>query len=196
MSQNPKYADYSIGKFSYGQPTVKKWSKDGKSTLKIGKYCSIGEGVTVLLGGEHKSNWVTTYPFDAYVSEFKDIPIQSSKGDVVIGNDVWIGINVLILSGVCIGDGAVIGAGAVVARDVAPYSVVVGNPAKVIRKRFDDETIGKLLKIKWWNWDFQKVKANVPLMMSDRIGEFLDLYYVEDQAEEYSGEAAVICVNA
>jgi virginiamycin A acetyltransferase len=179
MSENPKYADYSIGKFTYGQPTIKKWNKDGESTLKIGKYCSIGEGVTILLGGEHKSNWVTTYPFDAFVSDFKDLPLNSSKGGVTIGNDVWIGMNALILSGVCIGDGAVIGADAVVAKDIAPYSVVVGNPAKVIRKRFDDGTIEKLLKIKWWDWDFQKVKASIPLMMSDRIGEFVNQCNVE-----------------
>jgi len=101
-----------------------------------------------------------------------------TKGDVIIGSDVWIGTESLILSGVTIGDGAVIGARAVVAKDVPPFSVVVGNPAKIIKKRFDDQTIEKLLDIKWWLWPDSRISKAIPLLLSDDISKFID--YAEE----------------
>jgi acetyltransferase-like isoleucine patch superfamily enzyme len=173
MCENPKYANYSVGEFSYGEPTILSWGE--KATLTIGNFCSIAGGVTILLGGEHRPDWVTTFPFNKFFEEFQAITGHpATKGDVIIGNDVWIGMNVLILSGVTIGDGSVVGANSVIARDVAPYSIVAGNPAKPVRKRFDQATIDKLLKIKWWNWDIQRIKENVPLMLSNKVKEFAE----------------------
>ena len=99
----------------------------------------------------------------------------ATKGDVVIGNDVWIAEGAVILSGVNIGDGAVIGSQAVVSKDVPPYAVVSGNPARLIKKRFDDETIDKLLSIQWWNWPVEKIRKNVHLICSNRLENFINL---------------------
>lgn len=93
---------------------------------------------------------------------------------MVIGNDVWIGVNACVLSGVRIGDGAVVGACSVVTRDVPPYAIVAGNPARLVRKRFDDETIEELLKIKWWDWDIERIKENLPLLLSENVKDFAE----------------------
>ena len=122
-----------VGDFTYGQPIVHIW--DEATKLKIGKFCSIGGNVQILLGGEHHHEWITTYPFDVLL----DGMTAKSKGDVEIGNDVWIGDDAMILSGVRIGDGAVIGAGSVVTKDVKDYTIVGGAPAKFISRRWDDE---------------------------------------------------------
>jgi virginiamycin A acetyltransferase len=177
MNRNKQYSKYSIGAYTYGEPRIVRWPGD-KATLKVGKYCSIAEGVIIVLGGEHKTDWVTTYPFWVAGGEFAELqnfPAHSgTKGDVIIGNDVWIGMNALILSGITIGDGAVIGAGSVVAKDVEPYTIVAGNPARPIRKRFDQKTAEKLLEIKWWDWDVARLKAKMPLLLSERITEFIE----------------------
>lgn len=183
ISDNPIYSKYSIGEFSYGTPKV--LNPGTKSTLKIGRFCSISKNVVILLAGEHRSDWITTYPFNTHYRA-RDIFFNESqhfeggpntKGDVIIGNDVWIGINAMILSGVEIGDGAVIGASSVVAKDVPPYAIVAGNPARIIRMRFDDDIIEKLLKIRWWNWDLQRIKENMPLLLSNDVEEFVNKNY-------------------
>ena len=131
------------------------------------------------MGGNHRVDWVTTYPFNVlpqYFSKGKDIlGHPASKGDIIIGNDVWIGNGASIMSGVSIGDGAVIGARAVVAKDVKPYEIVVGNPAKPIKMRFDDDTIEKLLELKWWNLSIDEINLIVPLLMADPV-TFFDKY--------------------
>ena len=132
-----------VGDFTYGRPIVHQWDKTTK--LTIGKFCSIAGNVHILLGGEHHTKFVTTYPFDVLLDN-KPTP---SKGDVTIGNDVWIGENVTILSGVKIGDGAVIGAGSVVGGDIAPYSVVIGNPARLIKWRFGRPWIKTVEVLRW-----------------------------------------------
>ncbi len=173
MNENPGYAGFSIGNFSYGAPTIIGWEK--QTTLRIGNFCSISKGVIILLGGEHRIDWITTYPFSDLFKEFRHlVGHPATKGHVVIGNDVWIGLNALILSGVQIGDGAVIGASSVVTRDVPPYAVVAGNPARVIKMRFSQEKIDKLLRIKWWNWSFEKIMENMPLLLSERFEEFVN----------------------
>ncbi|HEX5127349.1 MAG TPA: CatB-related O-acetyltransferase, partial [Rhodocyclaceae bacterium] len=128
-----RYPQYSIGRGTYGDDLlVRNWNEG--TTLRIGNYCSIAAGVKIYLGGEHRTDWVTTYPFSALWPEAAHIEGHPrSKGDVTIGNDVWIGTEAMILSGVTIGDGAVIGARAVVSRDVPPYAIVAGNPASVVR---------------------------------------------------------------
>ena len=121
-----------------------------------------------MLGREHRKDWVTTYPFPAFPDvwpEAKDIPgVEISKGDVIIGNDVWICYGATILSGVKIGHGAVIGARAVVTKDVEPYAVVAGNPAREIKKRFTPKQIQKLLDIAWWDWPEEKIRENIKML--------------------------------
>lgn len=167
---------YLIGDHTYGKPRVLHWGED--ATLTIGKYCSIADNVTIFLGGNHRIDWVSTYPFNVLSDCFpiaKEITGHpSSKGDVVIGNDVWIGEGVVILSGVSIGDGAVIGTRAVVTKDVPPYAVVVGVPAKIKKYRFPAEYIEKLEKISWWEWSDEKVNLNVKSLCNNDIEKFIN----------------------
>jgi len=163
---------YPIGTHTYGKPKVVSWEEG--ASLKIGKYCSIGPEVTIFLGSEHRIDWVSTYPFPFFWEEARSIPGHpSTKGDVVIGNDVWIGFGVTVLSGVTVGDGAAVGARSVVTRDIPPYAIAAGNPARVIRYRFDEGTIRKLLEIQWWHWPDEKVKQNVRMICSDSIQSFI-----------------------
>ena len=136
--------------------------------LIIGKFCQIAAGVTfVMNGANHQMNAATTYPF--YTLEGwemappppSDLPL---KGDTVIGNDVWIGQNAVILPGVHIGDGAIIGAESVVGGDVAPYTIVVGNPARPVRRRFDDDLIDLLLRFRWWDKSVEEINGLIPLL--------------------------------
>ena len=163
---------YLIGDHTYGKPRV--ISRGEGRSLTIGKYCSISTQVLIFLGSEHRTDWISTYPFPVLWREANSIKGHpSSKGDVRIGNDVYIGYHVIILSGVTIGDGAVIGAGSVVAGDVPSYAIVAGNPAHVLRYRFDEETIKKLLGIRWWDWPDEKVKENVHLICHDAVDAFI-----------------------
>ena len=163
---------YTIGDHTYGKPRVVSWGEG--TSLRIGRYCSISTHVIIFLGSEHRADWVSTYPFPSLWKEARWIKGHpSSKGDVNIGNDVTIGYHATILSGVTIGDGAVVGACSVVATDVPSYAIVAGNPARMIRYRFDEETIEGLLKISWWNWPEEKVKENIHLICSDSIAEFM-----------------------
>jgi len=156
-----------IGAHSYGLPNVLYW--DYKTKLVIGKYCSIAEGTTFLLGGEHRGDWVSTYPFSAFPkawpSPSASIEHTISKGDIVVGNDVWIGHGAIILSGVTIGNGAIVGAGSIVTGDIADFAVVGGNPAKFIKFRFDEETRKRLSDSSWWDWSEEKILANLDRLM-------------------------------
>ena len=152
--------------------------------LIIGNFSSIAAKVEIMLsnGRGHDINNISTFPFGHIHKEiFQNVDQKSeyTNGDVVIGNDVWVGENTKILSGVTIGDGAVIANNSHVVKDVEPYSVVGGNPAKHIKFRFDEETIKKLLKIQWWNWDDEKIQENVNLLCNDDIQKFVDKFYNE-----------------
>ncbi|OYT96969.1 MAG: acetyltransferase [Pseudomonas sp. PGPPP3] len=167
-----RYPDYQMGVGSYGLPVVHDWHEG--STLKIGNYTSIAEQVEIFLGGHHRTDWVTTYPFPAMISEAQHIQNYAvSRGDVVIGSDVWLCTNSVILSGVTVGHGAVVAAGAVVSRDVAPYSIVAGNPARHVRWRFSEEICAALLDIAWWEWPEQEIRLVSHLLCSDKLGEFI-----------------------
>lgn len=166
---------WTIGEHTYGPLQVHQWGVDGD--LRVGRYCSIGGGVDVLLGGNHNTRWVTTYPFNVIKPEAAHITGHpSTNGDVVIGNDVWIGQKSVVMSGVTIGDGAVIAAYAVVTKDVAPYTIVGGNPAKPIRKRFSEQEIASLLRIKWWDWPDEKVRDNYGLLQSYDLTDFISAH--------------------
>ena len=138
--------------------------------LIIGKFCQIAAGVEfVMNGANHQMNASTTYPFYIFGTWEQPAPAQSDlplKGDTVIGNDVWIGQDATILPGVHFGDGAIIGANSVVASDVAPYTIVAGNPAKLISKRFDDELTALLLKFKWWDKSIDEINSLIPILTS------------------------------
>lgn len=141
--------------------------------LIIGKFCQIGKGVEfVMNGANHQMNAISTFPFyilegwNQEIPQLCDMPI---KGDTVVGNDVWIGQNVTILAGVTIGDGAIIGTNSTVGSNVEPYSIVVGNPAKMIRKRFDDELIKLMLHFKWWDKEIEEINTLIPLLTDSNL---------------------------
>ena len=145
--------------------------------LKIGKFCSIACGAKFLFtSANHTMHSLSTYPFPIFFEEWgldiKNITSAwDNKGDIIIGNDVWIGFEAVILSGVTIGDGSIIGTRAVVTKDVPPYTVVGGIPAKPIKKRFSDKVISELLKLQWWNWPETRIKQNIDFIQSGRIGD-------------------------
>jgi acetyltransferase-like isoleucine patch superfamily enzyme len=167
-SKDPEYKKYPIGEYTYGFPEIITFRLNDK--VEIGKFCSIAKGVKIFLGGNHKIYAPTTSPLPDILGG--TVEKSNSKGDIIIGNDVWIGYEAVILSGVKIGDGAIIGARAVVTKDVEPYSIIVGNPGREVKKRFDDKTIKKLLQIKWWDWPIEKIKENSSFLQGD-IGEFI-----------------------
>lgn len=167
-----RYPNYRIGYGTYGDLQVVTWNSD--TSLSIGAYTSIANGVKVFLGGEHRTDWVTTYPFNVLQESAKNIEGHPrTKGNVRIGNDVWIGTEAIILSGVKIGDGAVIGARAVVTRDVPDYAIVAGNPARIVKYRFEQGIIDRLLKLQWWNWEASCIHKAIPDLLSSHIDEFL-----------------------
>lgn len=131
--------------------------------LIIGKFCQLATGVRFIMnGGNHPMDGASTYPFKVFGHSWDEAPLNVvSKGDTVIGNDVWIGNSVTIMQGITIGHGAIIGTNALVTKNVAPYTIVGGNPAQVIRKRFDDETIDFLLNLAWWDWPMDKLAVHL-----------------------------------
>ena len=135
--------------------------------LRIGRFVAIAHGATFIMNGaNHLMTGFSTYPFDIFGKGWeKDFDqtayVAASRGDTVVGNDVWIGREARIMPGVTIGDGAVIGAHSVVASDIPPYAIAVGNPARVVRRRFDDETVAALLDIAWWNWPAERIARNL-----------------------------------
>lgn len=147
--------------------------------LIIGRFCSIACGAKFLFNSaNHNINSLSTYPFPLFFEEWdlkrEDVTDSwNNKGDIVIGNDVWIGYEAVIMAGVTIGDGAIIGTRAVVTRDVPAYTIVGGVPAKVIRKRFPDDAISKLLEIKWWDWEKDKIQMNIKAIKSGNLDNLI-----------------------
>ena len=138
--------------------------------LEIGKFCSIGSGASFILAGNqgHNHKWISAYPFDPKVFQNSKGGFRR-KGDTIIGNDVWIGTEAMIMPGVKVGDGAVIGTRAVVTKDVEPYTIVGGNPAKPLKRRFSEEEISILLEIKWWSWTVEKINEGLSYICSENI---------------------------
>ncbi|HBG2231982.1 TPA: CatB-related O-acetyltransferase, partial [Clostridioides difficile] len=171
--ENIEVGDYTIYNDFYNDP--RDFEKNNvlyhypinNDKLIIGKFCSIACNAKFLMtSGNHSMKSKSTYTFPIFYEEWKlDInhitDAWDNKGNIIIGNDVWIGYNSIIMSGVHIGDGAIIGTRAVVTNDVPPYSIVGGVPAKIIKKRFNNDTISKLLEIKWWDWPYKKIQSNI-----------------------------------
>lgn len=166
---------FAIGPHSYGRPKVR--FPESGAKLTIGPYCSIADRVEILLGGNHRLDWGSTFPFGAFRDAWPTAPegegYHGTRGDVTIGADVWLGSQAMILSGVKIGHGAVVAARTVVTKDVPPYAIVGGNPGKLIRHRFDEATVAALLDAAWWDLPERDVATLVPLLQSERVEALL-----------------------
>ena len=171
----------TIGRHTYGSPRIDVF-KGSEAPVSIGSFCSISKGVVFITGGVHPVDWVSLFPFRIKFGldgAYED-GTPATRGAITVGNDVWIGTDALILSGVTIGHGAVVAARSVVTRDVAPYSLVAGVPAKLIRMRFPPATIERLLRIEWWNWPDEKIVAEVPFLSSPHSEIFISRYDRQD----------------
>lgn len=161
-------SNVEIGRYTYGieNLTVRQWGEG--ANLKIGSFCSLASSISVFLGGNHRTDWITTFPFGhVYQNELGSFDIEghpSTNGDVIIGSDVWIGAGATIMSGITIGHGAVLSANSHIVRNVAPYEIVGGNPAKPIKYRFDPETIDALLTLRWWDLHLDVIKQIAPIL--------------------------------
>lgn len=161
----------TIGRYTYGKPTI--WDYDTGEHVYIGHFCSISNDVYILLGGCHRTDYPTTYPF-LVILHAATRDDQQFLGDVNIGNDVWIGRQAIIRGGVTIGDGAIIGLGSVVVKDVPPYAIVGGNPAKIIRMRYPPEVVEEFLALKWWDFPDEDISELIDLLQQPDEREFLD----------------------
>ena len=174
------YNDFSNDPAGFEENNVLYHYPINHDKLIIGKFCSIACGAKFLFNSaNHTLASLSTYPFPLFFEEWgldkKDVAKSwDNKGDIIIGNDVWIGFEAVILAGVTIGDGAIIGARAVVTKDVPPYTIVGGVPAKPIKKRFDEATISDLLRINWWDWPNEKIARNIAAIQSGCIKELME----------------------
>lgn len=175
--------EINIDKYTYGVSTNNTYSK---LVEKIGAFCSINSTAIIGTLGNHPIHLVSTHPFFyntkfGFVEEKDDyVTMKSKNGKIKIGNDVWVGSNAIILPGVTIGNGAIIGAGSVVTRDVPSYAIVVGNPARILKYRFSEETIKKIEKIAWWEWDDDKIKENIQLFKYPEL--FIEKHYKNEES--------------
>jgi chloramphenicol O-acetyltransferase type B len=186
LHQQVSHPNIVVGRYSYYSGYYHGHSFDdcaryllpdpGADKLIVGSFCSIGSGAAFIMAGNqgHRNDWISTFPF-AFVPDAPEFAGAANgflpAGDTVIGHDVWIGSEAIIMAGVRIGPGAVIGTRALVTKDVEPYTVVGGNPAKPIRKRFDDDRISMLLEMAWWDWPLERLSHAMPLLTSSRVEE-------------------------
>ena len=167
-----------VGKHTYGHDKLIMFQWGEGAVLRIGAFCSIAENVKIFLGGDHQTSWTSTFPFDVKLG----VGGRSVKtnGDITIGNDVWIGNGVTIMSGITIGDGVIIAANSHVVNNAEPYTIIGGNPAKQIKHRFSPEIIEKLMILKWWEFDDEKVKEMVVTLCTtptvESIQELINKY--------------------
>ena len=178
-----------VGRFTYGYEHADVYQWGEGANLEIGSFCSIAGGLQVFLGGNHRVDWASTFPFGQVfrksLGEFDISNNSQSNGDVVVGHDVWIGSKVTIMSGVRIGDGAVIAANATVTRDVAPYEMVGGNPAKHLKFRFEESVRSRLQALRWWDQPIEVIRKLAPLLSGVPDAAALDR--VENVIREAAG---------
>lgn len=194
MNNYPQWA--SVGEHSYHGPdlVLHRW---GAERISIGKFCSISQGVKIMAGGNHRTDCASTFPFDTMLTRTANHPTSdrsydAKNGNVTIGNDVWIGYGAQIYGSCTIGDGAVIAANSTVFTDIPPYAIAVGNPARVTKYRFDEETIAVLLRIKWWDWPEQLVRERID-MFYNPIAAFCRYF---DPARRLAPEGAEVPCSA
>ena len=164
----------TMGDYSYYAPTVHVFAGDS-AVVRIGKFSSIAAGTHFFVGGIHRTDWVTTFGLRAVFElpgAYED-GTPTSHGDIEVGNDCWIALEAVVLSGVTIGSGAVVGTRAVVTKDVRPYAIVAGNPAREVGRRFPDDQVEALLRIAWWDWPIEKILAHVPELSSPDLDAFI-----------------------
>lgn len=164
----------TLGRHSYGNPKI----FGAKSTITIGAFCSISDFATFDAGFQHNPKAISQFPFNQKLYTPGNSSDPVSFGNTVVENDVWIADQAFIRSGVHIGNGAIIGYGAIVTKDVPDYAVVVGNPGRVVKKRYSDLVIRRFLQIAWWNWPEQKILENAELLMSNNIDQFLNKHKI------------------
>ncbi|NRD23600.1 CatB-related O-acetyltransferase [Winogradskyella litoriviva] len=182
-----KNPNISIGDYTYYDDfeNVENFEKNVKylfdfvdDKLIIGKFCMIASDVKFIMNGaNHLTDALSTYPFAIFGKGWEnamDGKSYPNKGNITIGNDVWIGYNATIMAGITIGDGAIIATNATVTKDVEPYTIVGGNPAKAIRKRFSEAIVAKLLELKWWNWDIEKITKNIQNLTDNKIEKLIE----------------------
>jgi virginiamycin A acetyltransferase len=166
------------GKYSYGEPEIMNYGLNDYKVI-IGNFCSIAKNVKIYLanGIGHDSSFISTYPFGHIHNDIFNAnnTSKNSNGDVNIGNDCWIGENAVLMSGITIGDGCIIANNSHVFKNFPPYSIIGGNPAVIIKKRFTDLQIEKLLEKKWWLWEDSKIQENIHIICSSNIDEFINL---------------------
>lgn len=181
--ENSNLLIMGIGSYYDREIEIISWSDTYK--LIVGKYCSIGRNTTFFLHADHRVDWVTTSsqlwgPVTPPIANMHMVMGHpTSKGNIIIENDVWIGSKSTILSGVKIHNGAVVGAGSVVTKNVPPYSIVAGNPARVVKYRFSSDIVEKLLHIAWWNWAETKIQEEAKLLWSNNIDGFVNKHYMK-----------------
>lgn len=169
----------TVGRKTYGVDVANVFQATAEAPVTIGSYCSIAAGVLFIAAGEHPMSLVSTYPFGGAARD-------QTKGPITVGNDVWIGSRAIVLSGVTIGHGAVVGAGSVVTKDVPPYAVVAGNPARLIRYRFEPEVIADLLAIRWWDWTDDEIEAAKPDFQNS-VADFIAKHHSTEGARITAG---------
>lgn len=182
----------SYGRLSYANraPRVIVYPGDPEAKIQVGNYTSIAADVEFIVGGNHRTDWVSSFPFRHILDMpgYEQDGHPASNDPIVVGSDVWIGRSALIVSGVSIGDGAVVAAGSVVARDVEPYTIVGGSPARPLKRRFSPDASARLLEIRWWDWPEAEVLEVVPLLNGATLDEFFE--YCEHRQAPAVGNGA------
>lgn len=166
-----------IGRHTHYSPKVFMF-RGSECKVEIGSFCSVGPGVQIIAGGIHPPHWLSTFALRIrlHMDGAYEDGMPETRGDIVIGSDVWLGTDSVVLSGVTIGHGAIVAARSVVTRSVPPYAIVAGNPAKIVKYRFEPHIVDQLLKIAWWDWSDEKVREAVPLLSSPDAAGFLEKY--------------------